>query len=291
MWKQRGGSLEHGVAVFTDDLASSSYRVFKGLADSATFAKVGGVPRSEPSGRREDRTLMRATSAMVLLAGLLGGAPKSLASDHRDGPAARADPSTDITDLFAWMSQDGKAVELVVNVFPSASGGSSFSTAAQYAFHVASLPAFGASATGTTDIICTFDSTRKVSCWIGTADYVTGDASVASGITSASGKVRVFTGLRDDPAFFNLEGFRQMTQQFKQDASGYSRDAASCPAVNTSAAAGYLRMLSHASNGGAAQDVFAQTNVLSIVLSVDKSLLLKGSDPVLSVWASTRRSP
>ena len=45
------------------------------------------------------------------------------------------------------------------------------------------------------------------SCWLGTDEYVTGDASAITGLTSADGKLKVFAGLRADPFFFNLDGF------------------------------------------------------------------------------------
>ena len=58
------------------------------------------------------------------------------------------------------------------------------------------------------NVICTFDngSPQKVSCWVGTDAY-TGDATSTSGLSSADSKVKVFTGLRDDPFFFNRAGF------------------------------------------------------------------------------------
>src|SRR4051812_5896824 len=61
------------------------------------------------------------------------------AADHADGTAASLDVpdgSSDITDLFAWMSSDAKRVNLVMDVFPNAAPGTKLSNAVKYVFHV-----------------------------------------------------------------------------------------------------------------------------------------------------------
>src|SRR5437762_3343648 len=90
------------------------------------------------------------------------------AADHADGPAATADPAADVTDVFAWTSSDGARVNLVMNVFPAAAASSKFSNTVQYVFHTSSRAAFGDTAKGTLDIICTFDAAQAISCWAGT---------------------------------------------------------------------------------------------------------------------------
>ena len=50
----------------------------------------------------------------VLALGLTPGLAR--AADHLDGPAVTADPSTDITDVFAWMNGDASKLYLVLNV-------------------------------------------------------------------------------------------------------------------------------------------------------------------------------
>jgi hypothetical protein len=138
--------------------------------------------------------------------------PGARAADHTDGPAASLDKTADIADLFAWASADGKTTYLVLDIGKDMKAGDKFSNVVKYVFHTTSMPAYGAPAAmvKSLDVICTFDNgaPQKISCWVGNQDYVTGDASPTAGINSASGKVKVFAGLRDDPFFFNLGGFQ-----------------------------------------------------------------------------------
>ncbi|HEX4384168.1 MAG TPA: DUF4331 family protein [Myxococcales bacterium] len=219
-----------------------------------------------------------------------------MAADHADGPAATADPSVDITDVFAWTSSDGKSLNLAMDVFPSATTTSKFSNTAQYVFHTSSTSAFGTAATSTENIICTFDASQKISCWAG-SEYVNGDASPTAGISSSSGKLKVFAGLREDPFFFNIDGFHDAVADVIATAAANklpTPDAAGCynlgnPATTGTIANAVVADLTHTSHGAAAPvDHFAGLNVLSIVLTVDLSIVNAGGS-VVSAWASTNR--
>jgi hypothetical protein len=231
---------------------------------------------------------------MVLALAGLGGAPRAMAADHMDGFAVKTDPSSDITDIFAWTSSDGTKVNLVMNVFPLAATGSKFSNALKYVFHVSSCASYATAGctAARVNIICTFDasSPQKVSCWVGTDEYVTGDASAVTGLSSGDGKLKIFTGLRDDPFFFNLDGFKKAAADVVAAKSGFLLDAAGCPMVNPTTSTALLNDLSQDPNnpGNPGKDFFAKLNVLSIVLQVDKSLLTKGG-PIVGVWASTNK--
>src|SRR5438552_1272045 len=130
------------------------------------------------------------------------------AADHADGPRASADPSADITDVFAWMSPDASRLNLVMDLVRNATPASRFSDSVQYVFHTTSKTRFGAPPSQEVDIVCVFNRAQKIHCRIGRRLEVAGDASDPDGITSPDGRVRVFAGLRDDPFFFNLAGFR-----------------------------------------------------------------------------------
>jgi len=153
------------------------------------------------------------------------GSRLSHAADHADGttsgPALALDPTADINDLFAWMSTDAAQVNLVMSVFPGATATSRFSDTVKYVFHTSSMTAYLGTAVAR-DVICTFTNTtpQVASCWVndpadvsanGVKGFVTGDASATIGVASANGQVRVFAGLREDPFFFNLAGFRNAT--------------------------------------------------------------------------------
>jgi hypothetical protein len=220
-----------------------------------------------------------------LLALLL--APIALAADHMDGPAATADPAADITDVFAWTSADGTKLNLVLDVFPAATSSAKFSNTVQYVLHTSSHPAFGMAAAATEDIVCTFDAAQKISCWAG-SEYVNGDASNTAGITSGSGKLKVYAGLRDDPFFFNLDGFKHAVATVKGAAASLTFDPAGCPKLDAATSAALVSQLKTDPNGNAPQDHFKALNVLAIVVQVDLAIVNKGG-PVVSVWASTNK--
>jgi hypothetical protein len=215
------------------------------------------------------------------------GAPLLMGADHADGSTATADPSADITDVFAWTSPDATHLNLVMDVFPFATAGAQFSDAVQYVFHTRSKASFLASDESAVDVICTFDAGQNVSCWAG-GSYVSGDASNTAGITSADGKMSVFTGLRDDPFFFNLDGFKATAADVMAAAPGLTFDAAGCPALDPGTVTALDTQLMTAPGGGPPVDHFALGNVLSIVVSLDKTLINQGG-PIVDVWASTYR--
>ncbi|HWE28651.1 MAG TPA: DUF4331 family protein, partial [Polyangia bacterium] len=211
----------------------------------------------------------------------------SYAADHQDGPAATAAPETDITDLFAWMSPDHSKMYLVMDVFPAATTAAKFGDSALYVFHTTSKASLLATTATPLDIICKFDTAQAIQCWAG-SEYVAGATAgvPASGIASASGKLTVWAGLRDDPFFFNLDGFKDMVAAVKSAASSLlpTVDASGCPKVDATTSAALVSALAH-SHGNAPVDHFAGLNVLAIVISIDASLVTKGGSTV-GVWAS-----
>jgi hypothetical protein len=223
----------------------------------------------------------RTLGAIALCAGM---AQIGSAADHRDGPKVKMDPSTDINDVFAWMS--GGKLDLIMTVSPLAGPTSKFSDAATYTFHINRSAAYGMTQTETT-VVCSFDTAQKISCWPGdsAAEYTTGDASPAAGIASASGKFKVHAGLHDDPFFFNLEGFNDARAAVLAAAASLHFDAAGCP--TDAPASTLVGLLTHTNKGAnPTANFFAGKNTLAIVVEMDLSLL-NGAGPMLSVWAST----
>lgn len=225
--------------------------------------------------------------SLSLAAAALLCAPSAFAADHLDAPGAVADPAADITDVYTWV--EGSKVVMVLNVTPSATTSSKFSDTVQYVLHTTSGPSFGMT-TSSLDFIATFDASQTIQLWAGSADYVTGDASATAGLSSASGRVKVFAGLRDDPFFFNLDGFKVATSTVAAAAPGLTFDGTGCPAVDASTSAAVVGLLKSDGVGGAGKNFFAGLNVLSIVVEVDKTLVADGGDAV-SVWASTHKKP
>jgi len=139
------------------------------------------------------------------------------------------------------------------------------------------------------DVICTFDASQAVSCWVGDKDYVTGDASDPKGLASASGKTRVYAGLRADPFFFNLEGFKDTVAAVDAAEGTLDFDGSGCPTINAATSQALVGLLQGTMMGAQpAKNFFETANVLSIVLEIDKSLVTTGG-PIVAVWGSTHK--
>jgi hypothetical protein len=217
-------------------------------------------------------------------------ASTALAADHRDAPNINAtlggDPAADINDVYAWV--EGDDLILTMTLFPVADATSAFSSEVQYAFHLNSASSFGTTGTPT-DIICEFDAAQVASCWVGTVDYVTGDASITEGISSAVG-TKVFAGLRGDPFFFNLEGFNDTVSTVIAAAPTLAFDTAGCPTLDANTSTTLVNMLKSTQAGaGAPADFFGPLNTLSIVVSVPRALVTGDGENLISVWASTHQ--
>lgn len=232
---------------------------------------------------------MRTSRVLALLgvlaacAGVVGYSASALSADHQDAPATRASPTADIDDVYSWM--DGSNVVLAMTVYPAAPTGALFDDRVQYVFHTSSGQAFGTTSTYV-DVIATFDAAQKLSLWVGPTEYLTGDASNPAGLTSLDGKVKVFAGLRADPFFFNLDGFKNTVGTVESVASSLTFNDAGCPALSAGQQTLLATQLATAPDGGAPADHFATLDGLAIVVSVNKALLTTGG-PILSVWAGT----
>jgi hypothetical protein len=223
---------------------------------------------------------------VALVLASMCGVQSVRAADHIDGPRASADPAADITDVFTWMTADAARVIIAIDLTRNATTDSRFSDAVVYATRTTSSAAFGGTAAASIDVLCTFDVAQQVQCWVGDEAYVSGDASGPAGITSDDGRLRVFTGLRQDPFFFNLAGFRETSRIVAGAASGLTFDPAGCPALDEATATALVTQLQSAPGGGPAPDSFAGFNVIAIVLEVDKTLLTPGGS-ILAVESST----
>ncbi|HEU5076629.1 MAG TPA: DUF4331 family protein [Polyangiaceae bacterium] len=218
----------------------------------------------------------------------------ALAADHVDSPAAIAEPTADITDVYAWMTEDAAMLNVIVNVAPFAGATAEFSTATQYAVHIGSSMAYGEESTEHR-LVCQFYTEHAIECWLGDT-YLAGDPRDAEGLTSDDGGLRVFAGLRDDPFFFELNGFKATVDSVVAAVPALVEndriDANGCPLLDSDTGAALrAQLMSGAAaqgEGGApgASDTFAGQNVLSLVFQIDKELVNAGGD-LLSVWAST----
>lgn len=229
--------------------------------------------------------------ARLSLLGLLCLAPApARAADHQDGMAVLTDPSTDIADVYAWMNPNKLTVNLIMTVFPAAGPTARFSNAAYYVFHTTSRTLFSDVATQSLDIVCQFssDAQQIVVCYAGSdiSNAATGNASVTAGVTSQSGNLQVFAGLRRDPFFFNLAGFQATAAVVHTAYPTLTLDDNGCPAFSASTQSQLVKQLQTAADGSAPVDYFATQDVLAIVVQVNTNLISPGG-PIVSVWGAT----
>jgi hypothetical protein len=216
-----------------------------------------------------------------------------MAADHRDAPGTTGDPTTDINDVYAFT--EGTQLILAMTVFPAADTTSRFSDTVQYVFNLDTGNEFGTTLESK-KVVCTFDAAQMASCYLGTPgeaaeDWVTGDVGAEGGATSESGMFRVFAGLRSDPFFFNLEGFKDAMLAVQNSAGSHTFDLGNCPDITPTESTNFVGMLQGTQEGTApAEDFFLALNTLAIAVSIDRSMLNE-EHGLVSVWASTHQAP
>lgn len=211
----------------------------------------------------------------------------SFAADHIDSPATAAEPTADITDVYAWMNDDADKLNLVMNVHHMAGQDATFSEAVAYVLHVNSSSAYGETQSET-NVVCQFYKEDGIECWAGD-EYVTGDPTDPDGLTSASGALRVFAGRRDDPFFFELVGFKETVALTIAAAPALTFDDEGCPAVDAATSTILVDQLQHGMDGADVSNTFAGSSVLSLAIQLNKTIVDAGG-PILSVWGSTHTS-
>ena len=214
----------------------------------------------------------------------------------------------DINDVYTWMNADASKINFAMTVSPGDDGSRHFGPTVQYVFHFRSrVGTSGAMVVAQpggveTNVICTFASDTSAQCWVvsGTTvkGYVKGDPSATTGLTSADGKIKVFAGRRSDPFFFNLQGFRDAITTIGGAAATLTFNAGGCPNnlpdTTVQALVGILSsqrpappVVAVPACSTLVKDCFASFNVMALVVQVDKTLLLNGTDVYASVYGST----
>jgi hypothetical protein len=221
------------------------------------------------------------TRMTLLISGLAAtvGAT-AVASDHLDTQAVIDDPAADIGDLYAWMSPDGRRLNLVMTIV-----GKKFSDHVRYTFHVDSGRARGQTS-ATASIACDFNSAVAPECRLDGQDRARGDAGVERGLESEQRRFRVFAGLRDDPFFNNVRGTRAaLNVAAAAMKAGTPRDAAGCPRFEAATSARILDEWRH-TDGKPGANFLAGWNTAALVIEIDVSAVNRGG-PLLGVWATT----
>ncbi|MFT6161592.1 MAG: hypothetical protein ACJA00_004189 [Myxococcota bacterium] len=188
----------------------------------------------------------------LTLAALFAAFP-AFAADHAEAPGTQADSAADIADLFAWYAGDDVTVALTFAGLGPAGGSATYDADVLYQIH------FDSDADNLADgsIDMRFgesdDGAWGVQATMPDGTIVHG----AVGETIVSGDISVYAGLRDDPFFFDLGGFR------------------------TTLSTGTLSFDS-------TRDALAGTNVTSLVVEFPRASVDGGGD-LISIWATTSR--
>lgn len=220
---------------------------------------------------------------LCVLTALLSCTPAaSFAADHLDTPTVVADPAADISDLFAWMSPDGQHLNLVLDLF-----GPQLSDAIDYQFHISSSRTSDGRGRNV-ELSCRFAVNEAIDCRGPGGERVRGSASGESGLSSRNGRLRVYSGQRNDPFFNNVKGTRWAYDAAAAAlANGAVRDGAGCPAFDASTSAEIRRRWTSTSDGSPT-DFLRGWKIRALVVQIDRTLVDRGG-PILALWATTVR--
>jgi len=201
-------------------------------------------------------------SARLVVVGLAAAAALPLlsdtvsAADHLDAPKTMMNQAADITDVYAWHTDDAKVVA-VVNFSGLIESGvePKFDSKVVYGIHIDN------DADGVADHDVWFRFGQN-----GAGDWGIQAVGIPGGTPTVSGPLntsidaglglRLWAGLRDDPFFFDLDGFKAT---LSSSTLSFNKD----------------------------NDTFAGTNVTSIVVEMSTDAVV-GAGSTFQLWASTR---
>lgn len=202
--------------------------------------------------------LVAAVAALAVV--WLGQGQPAEAADHTDPPSrvGTIGNPADIGDIYAWHSADGSTLTMVLTfggpLAPTADQAGNYDATVLYGLHIDNDGDQAPNA----NIWLRF-AQNDLGEWGVQAVGVPGEAAAIEGAVetdlSGAGGAKLYAGLRDDPFFFDLQGF--------QDTLATQTLAFS----NT-------------------RDFFAGQNITTVVLEVPMTAALGGGS-ALSIWATT----
>ena len=156
------------------------------------------------------KTLLQRLGATLVAAAILavGLVPLGAgAADHLDAPTVSANGATDLTDIYAYSSNDSSKSILIANVNPGAgalpNSTKTFGSGVRYNITVDT----NADANPDITYMLRFDTgvPQKVTIWKNGTLW--GSGNTGSTIVLKGG-TKLWAGLRDDPFFFDLDAFK-----------------------------------------------------------------------------------
>lgn len=194
-----------------------------------------------------------------------------MGSDHKDGPSSIADHAADIADLYAW--HDAAAGTLTVAMtfagFGAPGQAATFDPEVLYSVHIdRAADANHFDQVADVDINIRFARNDRGEYGV-QVENLPGASGPMSGkvetVIADNGGRQVFAGLRDDPFFFDLDGFKATVAKDASDS---------------------VLRFDHT------HDSFAGTNVTAVVLQMQLAdVTVAGTKPSLALWASSARKP
>jgi hypothetical protein len=211
---------------------------------------------------------------LATLAALAVSAPLAIAlmgSDHKDGPNATADHAADIADLYAWHDAGTGTFTAVLTFagFDPAGHPATYDPNVLYTIHIDRADtAAHLDQASDVDIQVRFARNDRGE-WGVQVENLPGASGAIAGkvetVLNGGGKRKVYAGLRDDPFFFDLDGFK---------------------ATIAKPAADSTLLFDHT------HDTFAGFNVTAVVIEMDLAdVTVNGTLPHLQLWATSGRKP
>jgi hypothetical protein len=223
-------------------------------------------------------------ASIILPLGLI--AAPAMAADHAESPGADADPAGDLADVFLFISPENPkrlvgAMTFGGRPLPRSRIDTAFYCDPKviYVLNIERANAAGAFTNQpTTKVVARFGKSDTGRCGL-QLENVPGSGGTFSGATevvfTSSTGLKAFAGLKNDPFFFDAEGYNGMVAAFD----------------GAPPAGGYL-VNSFGLGTRARRDSFANRNVSAIVFEMDLDVVAPASGntrPKIQVWATTAR--
>jgi hypothetical protein len=201
-----------------------------------------------------------AAAALAAGAVLLFGTAPLRAADHRETPTTTADAVADIADVYTWYENGRFTIVMTVDGIrmPTPGQAARFDEAVRYELHIG-RDNFATTRAAAVDIVVRLKQESNGQWTVIAQNVPDANGTIRGSAESviSKGSANVFVGLRDDPFFFDLEGFRNTLMT------------------------GTLMF-------NPARDTFAGMNATAIVVEMDLNAVKNGSNR-LYVWGTTAR--
>ena len=199
---------------------------------------------------------MRRTIGICVAAAALTGTVTAQAADHIDSPGATQDNAADISDFYAWQEDDKIVAAIAFAGFDGAGSEGTYDRRVLYGIHIDN----DGDQIADQDVWIRFGDNADGDWGVQIQGLPGGDQEVVGPINTvidAGLNLQAYAGVRDDPFFFDFDGFGMTTMTGTLSFDG-------------------------------TRDSFRATNVTMIIVEMSIDGAAGGSDSV-ELWATTGR--